>query len=44
MTKLIKMTNEAGKSADVHPDMVEDYKSAGYVAEKPKASKPKAND
>jgi len=27
---LIKMIRDDGKTADVHPSMVEDYKSGGY--------------
>jgi len=33
---LIKMIRDDGKTADVHPDMVEDYKLANYrVVETP---------
>lgn len=28
---LIKMQTAEGKTADVHPDMVEDYKAGGYL-------------
>ena len=27
---LVKMVRDDGKTADVHPSMVEDYKSGGY--------------
>jgi len=27
---LVKMIRDDGKTADVHPSMVEDYKSGGY--------------
>lgn len=27
---LVKMVNEAGKTADVHPNEVENFKSGGY--------------
>jgi hypothetical protein len=30
MTNLVKMQNDAGKTADVHPDMVADYVAGGY--------------
>lgn len=30
MTNLIKMQNDAGKLADVHPEMVADYVAGGY--------------
>lgn len=45
MATLVKMKTADGKTADVHPDMVEEYKSGGYVEEKPKAksSKKKAD-
>lgn len=42
MANLVKMTREDGKAADVHPDMIEDYKRGGYVvsdAEKPTAKR-----
>lgn len=39
-TKLVKMTRADGKTADVHPDEVENYANAGYVA--PKKPAPKA--
>jgi len=29
-TKLVKMEREDGKTADVHPDMVDEYKKGGY--------------
>ncbi len=33
MTDLVKMVREAdGKTADVHPDMVEHYQRGGYAA------------
>jgi len=35
MVKLIKMTTPEGKSADVHPDMVDEYKAGGYTPAKP---------
>lgn len=28
--KLIKMVTDDGKTANVHPDMVEEYKKGGY--------------
>ena len=28
--RLVKMRREDGKAADVHPDMVDDYKLGGY--------------
>ena len=28
--KVVKMQREDGKTADVHPDMVEHYRKAGY--------------
>lgn len=28
--KLVKMEKPCGKKADVHPDMVDDYKKGGY--------------
>ena len=30
MANLVKMQNDAGKTADVHPDMVADYVAGGY--------------
>ena len=30
LNALIKMIRDDGKTADVHPSMVEDYKSGGY--------------
>lgn len=30
--KTIKMQTESGKTADVHPDMVEEYKKGGFIA------------
>ena len=38
MPKTIKMTNAEGKTADVHPDMVDEYKAGGYVEDKPSKS------
>lgn len=41
----IKMVREDGKTADVHPNMVEEYKKGGYVVtkEEPKPTrKPRA--
>ena len=32
MINLVKMQNDAGKTADVHPDMVADYVAGGYRA------------
>lgn len=28
--KLVKMQREDGKTADVHPDMVDEYRKGGY--------------
>lgn len=28
--KLVKMKTQDGKTADVHPDMVDEYKKGGY--------------
>ena len=30
MANLVKMQNDAGRTADVHPDMVADYVAGGY--------------
>lgn len=30
----IKMVNEIGKTADVHPDMVEEYRAGGFAEAK----------
>lgn len=40
---LVKMHHETtGKTADVHPDEVANYRAGGYVvAEQPQAEKPK---
>lgn len=35
MAKTVKMTRD-DKTADVHPDMVDEYKRGGYVTVKPK--------
>lgn len=35
MANLVKMTREDGKTADVHPDMIEEYKVGGYVVSEP---------
>ena len=32
--KLVKMVREDGKTADVHPDMVGEYKKGGFREEK----------
>lgn len=48
MTKLVKMVRaEDGKTADVHPDMVDDYKAGGFAEvadEKPRRGRRKAAD
>lgn len=36
MATVIKMQREDGHTADVHPDMVEEYKKGGYVESEPK--------
>ena len=37
MAELVKMIRESdGHEADVHPDMVDDYKTGDYVVETPK--------
>lgn len=44
--KLVKMVNDDGKQADVHPEMVDDYKAGGFrevEAEKPKRRAKKAD-
>jgi len=33
-SSLVKMVREDGKTADVHPSMVDDYKSGGYTEAK----------
>lgn len=37
--KLVKMKHEDGRTADVHPDEVENYKSGGYRVVEAKAKK-----
>ena len=32
----VKMTKDDGATADVHPDMVEEYKKGGFVEDKQK--------
>ena len=39
--KLVKMVNQEGKEADVHPDMVHEYAKGGYVEAKADKKKDK---